>query len=78
MDVIYSDKKTFEQLTDNELDDIIARGQHQPYAVEERTHRTNKKLIKITKWLLYYTIALFTLTLALLLVEVRGIFFSVH
>lgn len=75
MDEIHSDKKTFAQLTDDELDDLIARGQYEPYAVDERSHRSNKKIILLTQRLLIFTIALFALTIALLIVEIRGIFF---
>ena len=75
MEVIHSDKKTFAQLSDEELDDLIARGQYEPYAVDERSHRSNKKMLLVTQRLLIFTIALFALTVVLLIVEIRGIFF---
>jgi hypothetical protein len=75
MDVIHSDKKTFAQLSDDELDDLISRGQYLPHTVDERSHRSNKKMLLVTQRLLLFTIALFALTIALLLVEIRGIFF---
>ena len=77
MDTFNPDKPTFEQMTDKQLDDYIATDP--PFmvnAVDERNRRTNKQLIKFTKCILFYTIALFFLTVALLLVEIRGIFFS--
>jgi hypothetical protein len=77
MEVIHSDKKSFDQMTDKQLDDYILTDP--PFlvnAVEERNRRTNKQLIKFTRCILFYTIALFFLTVALLLVEIRGIFFS--
>ncbi len=45
MNVIKTGVKTFDQLTDAELDDLIYRGLEQPYAVEERTYRTSKRMI---------------------------------
>ena len=50
----------------------------EPYlldAFRERDYRTNKKLVQLSRNLLKYTIALFILTLALLFVEIRGVFF---
>ena len=75
MNVVHSEKKTFAELTDEQLDDLIARGQYEPYASEERSHRSNKKIIILTQRLLIFTIALFALTVVLLIVEIRGIFF---
>lgn len=77
MDTFNPDKLTFEQMTEKQLDDYIATDP--PFlalAVAERTKRHDKRLLKITERLLFYTIALFVLTFALLIVEVRGIFFS--
>jgi hypothetical protein len=76
MDEVHSGKKTFAQLTDGQLDDLIARGQYESYAIDERSHRSNKKIILLTQRLLIFTIALFVLTVALLIVEIRGTFFQ--
>jgi hypothetical protein len=77
MSKIDPEKKKLAQLSDKELDDYIASDR--PYllnAIRERTYRTDRKLIKLSRRLLNYTIALFVLTLALLAVEIRGIFFQ--
>jgi hypothetical protein len=54
MDQIHTDKKTFAQLTDDELDGLVARGQYQPYAVEERTYRTSMRLIAAQEKMLVF------------------------
>jgi hypothetical protein len=77
MDVIHSEKKSFDQMTDKQLDDyILTDPPFMVNAVDERTRRVNKKLLELTRHLLFYTVALFFLTLVLLIVEIRGIFFA--
>jgi len=75
MDEIHSEKKTLAQLTDEEIDDSISRGVGGLYLIEERSHRSNEKMLLVTQRLLFFTIALFALTIALLLVEIHGVFF---
>jgi hypothetical protein len=65
------------QISDKELDDYIKGPQELLLdAIRERTYRTDKKLIKLSQNLLYYTIALFILTLALLCIEIKDVFFA--
>jgi hypothetical protein len=65
------------QISDKELDDYIKGPQELLLdAIRERTYRTDKKLIKLSQNLLYYTIALFILTLALLGIEIKDVFFA--
>jgi len=76
MEVVNPDNIPIDELNDKQLNWLCTHDHpKRPYAIEERTHRTSKKLVKLSQNLLYYTIALFILTLALLFVETRAVFF---
>lgn len=59
METFNPDKKTFEQMTDKELDDYIATGG--PFfenAVEERSYRTSKRMISTQEKMLELAVKL--------------------
>ena len=73
MSEISMDRKKLAQLSDKELDDLLAGNERYLLrAFRERTYRTDKKLIKLTKTLTYLTTVLCVLTLALIFKDVTA------